>query len=1421
MGLTRRGKRRLLAVSLIVVLCGAAAVTYKLVGRVQQQRLLDEARSAGLAAYAEGDLDTALARLSEFFTHTKDDLEVNLAFADARASVPLPNGQHLLEALDLFNARCLKLIDQMPDRQAHLDSRREVLGRLLELYELVGMRFELVQTADGILQDEPDCIEALSAKGRALYADREFDQALPVAEKLCELEPGNLAWRQLQLEIMHRQNAGSDALLAACEKWIQDYDGDDGRFHLLKASYLLPLGRAADARTELAEAARLGAGDLLTLQQMVSLMDRMEMYDLASQVIAAAGDRFPNEQWVAQALVQRLWQAGRIKEALAQIEQAERRFPQLNTGMLRLKALALASADRRDGVQSALAELRERAAAGEDAAAESAWADAVNAGLSLSVETRNAALETFQNALSLNPDDAVLHLLAGQAHSLVGEHALAVRSYELAHRHDPDWAAAGMAYSNALLGLGRVQEAYDVVSRLLNRMPAEERLAAVVLYSRAHLALLKAGGSPTLNDTKTGTPRDLADLLLATGQWLPNNRQIAALTAEAYIASGRSTQARQFIESVIAGEDSTAAVLLALADVSKAHGLGMAVQLVRRAQELEGMTLPVALAMAEALTAQGRAAEGIAIAADAIKANPEQAVATEIQKRWVALLLAAGHPDAGAELAALVDRNPNTISVQTYALAQPAAWENRSLITKAIGNLKRAIGESSQQVRLAEATELVTFQADDEASLAKAIMLINGVLEQSPHSLAALSLMADASMRGEHPSPDRAIEHLETAVAQYPGEASLYPRLVSLLQRSGDYESASSYLKLLSQHTGRDPRLWQTELRLLQSQGDFEGALVRATELLSGSPGESEQLALAAMYVQAGRFDEAAAVYDRLLGSDHHTELTITQAAEFLARIGQFKGGLSLIESINETAGSATRSILLGTYHQRHGDPEDAERWLLDAVEKDPSSPSARNHLARFYLDAGEPELAHREATAGLKANPDDRQLRGTLAASSFDLGGKARGEAISLLRELDSENDDLLATLELLERIPASDGRAMPTAEHLKEASRLLTEHSGFMPAWHLGVTLNAEIGRLDEAVDLAHRAMSRFPARTEPAEWATQMLARSLRWDEALVEALEWRRRTTEDPLAVDLVIATILMELDRPEDATSQLEPHAERLCAERATSPAGLGTWLRALVASGRIGEASSLVEPLLREDALWRGLWMELTAAMDLSQARSALSALESMPGADPAERLMLASAFNQLGRRGGGKICFEEAVRLAQEAAGTESLKATSLLLQGTIAEARGEPAEAEPLYRGVLELEPDNSRALNNLAFVITTTSERHEEALQMVQRALELAPGNPDYLDTLARILVHLGRVPEAAAALRTAFAARPGDVSIGLDLTDMLIAQEHYEEAQAALSKVQRLLDSMSETPEPEQTRADSLSRKLSQVGPSGDF
>lgn len=106
------------------------------------------------------------------------------------------------------------------------------------------------------------------------------------------------------------------------------------------------------------------------------------------------------------------------------------------------------------------------------------------------------------------------------------------------------------------------------------------------------------------------------------------------------------------------------------------------------------------------------------------------------------------------------------------------------------------------------------------------------------------------------------------------------------------------------------------------------------------------------------------------------------------------------------------------------------------------------------------------------------------------------------------------------------------------------------------------------------------------------------------------------------------------------------------------------------------------------------------------------------------------------------------------------------------------EAAEAE--FRKVLATDPDNAGALNYLGYMLADRDVRLDESLKMIQRALELEPGNGAYLDSLGWAYFRRGELTMAEDQLRLALEKIGSDPTVHDHLGDVYAKAGKTKEA-----------------------------------------
>ena len=147
-----------------------------------------------------------------------------------------------------------------------------------------------------------------------------------------------------------------------------------------------------------------------------------------------------------------------------------------------------------------------------------------------------------------------------------------------------------------------------------------------------------------------------------------------------------------------------------------------------------------------------------------------------------------------------------------------------------------------------------------------------------------------------------------------------------------------------------------------------------------------------------------------------------------------------------------------------------------------------------------------------------------------------------------------------------------------------------------------------------------------------------------------------------------------------------------------------------------------------------------------------------------------------------------EADRLSADWQKTNAKDAAFIYYLGDFALQRKEMAEAEAYYRQVIELQPRNALAYNNIAWLMATTGK--PGAVAMAEKANALLPERAPLLDTLATALAVDNQMTKAVETQRRAMARNPDDPSLRLNLAKHLLKAGEKDQARAELETLQKL-------------------------------
>ncbi|MBB5392256.1 MULTISPECIES: tetratricopeptide repeat protein [unclassified Herbaspirillum] len=121
------------------------------------------------------------------------------------------------------------------------------------------------------------------------------------------------------------------------------------------------------------------------------------------------------------------------------------------------------------------------------------------------------------------------------------------------------------------------------------------------------------------------------------------------------------------------------------------------------------------------------------------------------------------------------------------------------------------------------------------------------------------------------------------------------------------------------------------------------------------------------------------------------------------------------------------------------------------------------------------------------------------------------------------------------------------------------------------------------------------------------------------------------------------------------------------------------------------------------------------------------------------------------------------------------------------VCEKLGNYKEMESSLRRVMKLAPGNQHAYNALGYSLADRNIRLPEALELIQKAADMAPQDPFIADSLGWIQFRMGRLEQAETQMRLAYSLRP-DPEIGVHLGEVLWTRGKQEEARQVWREVQ---------------------------------
>lgn len=417
-----------------------------------------------------------------------------------------------------------------------------------------------------------------------------------------------------------------------------------------------------------------------------------------------------------------------------------------------------------------------------------------------------------------------------------------------------------------------------------------------------------------------------------------------------------------------------------------------------------------------------------------------------------------------------------------------------------------------------------------------------------------------------------------------------------------------------------------------------------------------------------------------------------------------------------------------------------AERW----VELAPDDLNARRSLAAAYLRNDQPDAAVEQLDKVVESAGEDTQ-RGFYLVTR-------------LLSREDDQQAALAAMSRLVERHNADPHALYAYAQlagqfgDLDLARASVEKALGLRPGWPDASLLHARIlmqqGNTDQALEGLGAVVRAHPEARQLRLSYGRLLAEVERYDEAR-EQFEILLEQSPDDADLLYTIAVLAAEgrrYDMAEDYLKRLIETGQRL--DDAHYYLGViaesrGEYGQAIEWYSKVGRGERFVDARVRLASL-------MARQGDLEGARRHLRELRPYSG-DEELTVRLYVAEVDILRRAGR---YQEALKVVNEALATMPDDNELLYARAMVAEKLDRLDLLERDLKQILARDPENAHALNALGYTLADRTQRYQEALEYIERALELSPNEAAILDSMGWVQYRLGNLDKALSYLRRAY-------------------------------------------------------------------
>jgi tetratricopeptide (TPR) repeat protein len=1273
------------------------------------------------------------------------------------------------------------------------EARRKLISVALQL----GRFRDAKEHIEVLRKASPEDVELLELGALCETGLGNFNEAVGLYRQVLEKAPDRFNSYVLLADLLERRLGRSPEAEQVLQDLVGRYPGDCKAW-AIRADYFRSKRRFDDALADAQRALQLDPDNLAALLVAAESAREKRQLDRALEFAARAVTSHPKVLAAYQVKANVEVAAGRIEDAIQTIQKARELDPanldlRWHLANLHIDAKQLAAAEEQLKVleQSHYSAGLLEYLRGRVAIAQGQWRLARQL-------LRRARAQLAADTDQVRFVDYWLGVVEGQ----LGNRDEQLLAFRRAISADPFWVAARLGAANALAALGQTEQAIEE-SRQAFSLTGGQFEAGLQLLS---LLVLKN----LVSRAEAANWEEAEKLVKALQEVAPDDWRPTLLHAEILVGQRKLQEAQSLLAAAREKWSNEIEVWLAGAALARRlREFDQTEAILGEAEKHLGDSSRLRLARAQYLLE--RYGEKAADQIRRLEAGIAQWPASEKGSLLVglgAVLLQLGDYDTARRYSSeAAELMPNSLRARIllFDLALQAA--DRGALARVVREIEEIEGRGALW-HYGRAVELVlTSSSPTDNRLEEARGLLMQAAAMRPAWSRIPLLLAEISERQK--DPERALHHYQRAFDLGEDNPRAIRRLLQLLYERQRYAEADRVLRRLEElrapFTGELVRL-ASEISLRLQEFDRALELARQSATVSNDYRDRVWLAqvLTILGLRARAEGRSAQGESMLADAEREFRQAVTLAPHavdawvtfirFYGVTGQPEKADALLAEAEKTLGERLGLLAQAHCYTLLGRFDEAERIYEKALEAEPDNPAVIRAVGEFYLLRGKADLAAQqlEKLIGKESRGEASDLRWARRTLAFVLSQRGDYQSISRglqvlepnLAEPAVEPADWRVQALLLAQHPQRRMRqqALQVLERLVDRPEISDPRDRYV--------LARLYLRAGDTAKAAQQMRTLLTVQGNIPEFVAFYLRILLARDD-LAEAELWMRRLQQlapDVLETADIQAEIHARRGRPAEAVAVLRQFLERPIqtgAEGAPQqtqqqPGKEDNTLQELeLRSGLVAATLMRVSILLQETGDYVGAellgaegeqlfrqFAEKAPPQWRANAYLLLAGFLARRGR-VAEAVQLLSSWADQGNVPSLQACLRAIVSQLPENAPEWSVLASIvkkrvangpadlpiLLLDGEFSVLVEDYPAAERVYRRILEEDPSNFVALNNLAVTLAILGQKLEEAESLARRAMEVAGPRPEVLDTLALVLLARGKFADALRVINEA--------------------------------------------------------------------